>query len=178
MNLPQELIDKILDYREEILFKERFKKNKPKLLFNSAMARCDHYGIICGSDMPEEVDKEEAMNIYKILYECKCCKYHTMGKPHMHLFDIGYCPPYGDNIIPYYNRYHSKETKCKCKCMEHCEMLCREYNDEEEQTYEIEALLKKWHNIVNDDKIGCRLHLTNIIDKEINNIIRYTEGDT
>ena len=34
------------------------------------------------------------------------------------------------------------------------------------------------NNIVNDDKIACRLHLTNIIDKEINNIIRYPESNT
>jgi len=114
MNLQEEIIDKILDYIEEILFTERFKKNKTELLFKSAMMRCRHYGIICGSDMPEEVDKGEAMNIYKILYECKCCKYHTMGKPDMDLFNIGYCPPYGDDVVPYgacMRYYHRREPK-------------------------------------------------------------------
>lgn len=166
MNLPKEIIDKILDYREEILCRERFKKNKKELLFKSALKICKHYGIICGSDMPEEVDKGEAMNIYKILYECKCCKYHTMGKPDMDLFNIGYCPPYGDDVVPYGTSmrcYHRKNSKCECKCMEHCEMLCREYNDEEEQTEEIEKILKKWYSIVNDDKNGFRVSIRKLL---------------
>ena len=43
MNLPNELIDKILDYREQILWKKRFNNMKKDILFNAAMKRCDYY---------------------------------------------------------------------------------------------------------------------------------------
>lgn len=161
MNFPIEIIDKILDYREELLWTDRFNNDRNDILFKSAMMRCNYYGIDCGSDMPDEIDKDEALMIYKTLYNCKCCKYHSVKKPPPYLFVNGYCPPY-------YDYYHwpdqniicrtKNNTNCKCKCLEHSEMLCREYNDDYSDDDDIQRkLLNQWH--VNN------LHRSNIINR-------------
>lgn len=149
MNLPIELVNKILDYRGEILHRENINKCKKELLFKSSMWICNHYGIECGYDMPDEIDKNEAINIYKNLLNCNCCESHNFYKPPLNLFEWGYCPPYDTYyekpIFGDYNEYAPpirKKNKCKCRCNEHCKMLCREYNDDYCLNYELQKKLR------------------------------------
>jgi len=153
MNLPIELVYKILDYRSELLWKESIDKCKDGLLLGSAMKICNYYySMLYEYEMPDEIDRNEAINIYKNLLNCNCCESHSFYKPPLHLFEWGYCPPYDTYyeekpIYGDYNEYgpaimRRKKNKCKCKCSEYCKMLCREYNDDYSDNYELQKKLK------------------------------------
>ncbi len=120
--LPDDCINKILDYLVQLEHIENFKIIKNDILKIAAIKRFsiknhDPFDII--------MDRQEARLMLSILNECKCCQEHQLRKPSLLDYDNYFVPKYSTKRFGI-----SKKTECNCSCRHTSRHICRLMNDE------------------------------------------------
>ena len=128
MNLPLEIVNHILDYRQSMIHFEHMKdivrtlpQHHAKLTNELAQRHIDYIYHLYGYDYVWTIENVEYyMNIFS---QCKCCKRHNTNKPTVSMLHEGFVPPYpmSPNV---------ENRDCMCMCRHLSRFLCREINDE------------------------------------------------
>lgn len=130
--LPDEIIEKIIDYRLSYIHRQQFKNTLLKLPLDSVFFKINYINKIYkidrnyGDDFLDVIMNlttyDERLNMIKVLNSCNCCSRHKKNKPSLDDFLNGCVPEY--TFKPQSVHY------CKCKCRSFCRDLCRAQNDE------------------------------------------------
>lgn len=131
MNLPVEIVDHILDYRQSMIHFEHMKKIKGNLLqhrnklIKDVCIRYLEYDVWQKFGFDWKWRYEDAEYYIQVFSSCTCCKRHQEKRPTLQQLDDNFVPEYSTSPVS----VNYTGNNCNCACRHLSRHLCREVND-------------------------------------------------